>query len=74
MHRRGVELVLDALEMIEPLDRVVEFGAFLLGELGFHFGNRVGELGPIELLQRGRDIGQHRQALVGHLRPDRRAR
>jgi hypothetical protein len=34
VHRRRIELVLDALEMVEPLDRVVEFRAFFLGKLG----------------------------------------
>ena len=27
---------------------VIEFGAFLLGELRFHLGNRLGELRPID--------------------------
>ena len=66
MHRRGVELVLDALEVIEPLDGVIEFGAFLLGELGFHLGNRLGELGPIDILYRGGDVGKHGEAIVRH--------
>ena len=52
--------------MIEPLDGVVERGAFFLGELGFHLGNLVGEPRSIQLLDRCSDIGQHRQALVGH--------
>ena len=38
MHRGGAELVLDALEVVEPLDRMIEFGAFFLGELFFHLG------------------------------------
>src|SRR4051812_8831871 len=33
MQRRRVELMLDALEMIKPLDRAVERRAFFLGEL-----------------------------------------
>src|SRR5664279_5743948 len=68
MHRRRIELALDALEMIDPLDRAVEFRAFLLGKLGFHVGNRVGEPGPIEVLHRGRNIGEHGEALVGNFR------
>ena len=68
MQRRGIEFVLDALEMIEPLDLAVEFRAFLFSELGFHAGNLLGEFGPIEVLYRGGDIGQHREALVGHFR------
>ena len=66
MHRRRAEFVLDALEVIEPLDRAIEFGAFLLGELGFHLGNRVGELRAIEFLDRGGDIGEHRKAFLRH--------
>src|SRR6267142_6265824 len=46
MHRRGHELVLDALEMIKPFDGAVELRAVFLGELGLHVGNRVGELFP----------------------------
>ena len=65
MQCRRIELALDALEVIEPLDRMVELRAFLFGELGFHLGNLVGESLPIDLLDRGRDIGQHGQALVG---------
>src|SRR3984957_16190760 len=41
MQRGRIELVLDALEVIEPLDRVIEFGAFFLGEIGFHAGDGV---------------------------------
>ena len=48
VQRRGVELMLDALEMIEPFDRSVEGGAFLLGQFGFHLRNLVGEPRPIE--------------------------
>src|ERR1700742_798341 len=65
MHRRRIELALDALEMIEPLDGAIEFGAFLLGELGFHAGNLVGEFGLVQILQRSRYIGQYGEALVG---------
>ena len=54
--------------MIDPLDRAVEFRAVLLGKLGFHVGNRVGEPGPIEVLHRGRNIGEHGEALVGNFR------
>src|SRR6266403_1962691 len=66
MHRRRAEFLLDALEVIEPLDRAIESGAFLLGELGFHLGNRVGELRVIEFLDRGGDIGEPRTALLRH--------
>ena len=45
---------------------LVEFGAFLLGELFFHFGNRIGELGPIDVLHRGGDVGEHGEALLRH--------
>ena len=34
MHRRRVELVLDAPEMVEALDRAIELRAFLFGQLG----------------------------------------
>ena len=44
--------------------RAIELGAFLLGELFFHFGNRVGELRPIEFLHRGGDVGEHGEALL----------
>src|SRR5258708_34471111 len=85
MQCRRTELVLDALEMIKPLDRAVEFRALFLGELGFHVGNLVGEFGPIQFLDRGGDVREHREALVGHfgktaepddllLRPARRHR
>src|SRR6478752_10355677 len=66
MHRRRAEFVPDALEVIEPLDRAIEFGAVLLGELGFHLGNRVGEFRAIEFLDRGGDIGEHRKAFLRH--------
>src|SRR6202048_4108413 len=66
VQRRRVELALDALEMIEPLDRTVELGALFLSKLFFHLGDLVGEPCPIQLLQRGGDIGQHRQTLVGY--------
>src|SRR5882757_8231946 len=66
MHRRRIELVLDAPEMIEPLDRAIEFGAVFLGELFFHAGNGVGELGPIQILHRGGDVSQHGETLIGH--------
>ena len=39
VHRRRVELLLDALEVVEPLDRMVELRAFLLCKLRFHLGN-----------------------------------
>src|ERR1700731_687315 len=68
MQRRGVELVLDALEVIEPLDRAIELGALLFSELGFHAGNLFGESGPIEILYRGSDIGQHGETLVRYFR------
>src|SRR5438309_7965447 len=32
MQRGGVELALDIPEVIQPLDRMIELGAFLLGE------------------------------------------
>src|ERR1700722_15033973 len=54
VHRRRIELVLDALEMVEPLDRMIELGAFLFGELGFHVGNRFRKLRPVEFVERGR--------------------
>src|SRR5216683_6312488 len=52
VQRGRIELVLDALVMIEPLDGAVELGAFLLGELGFHLGDRLGKAGTIELIER----------------------
>src|SRR5258708_1479687 len=66
VQRRRVELALDALEMIEPLDRAVELGALLLGKLFFHLGNLVSEPGPIQFLHRGGDISQHGQTVVGY--------
>ena len=36
LHCRGAEFLLDALEVIEPLDGAIELGAFLLGKLLFH--------------------------------------
>ena len=60
MHRRSAEFVLDALEVIEPVNRAIEFGAFLLGELRFHLGNRVSELRAIEFL---RPKWRHRRVL-----------
>ena len=50
VHGGRAELMLDALEVIEPLDGVIELAPFLLGELGFHLGNRLGELRPIDIL------------------------
>src|SRR5579872_2910425 len=67
VQRRRFDLVLDALVMIEPLDRMIELAAFLLGKLGFHLGDRLGELGAIELLDRGRDFGEQGQAIFGNL-------
>ena len=64
MHSGRVELILDALEVIEPLDREVELRALFFGELGFHVGNLFGEGLPIQILQRRRHIGQHGEALV----------
>src|SRR5258708_35003186 len=66
VQRRRVELALDALEMIEPLDRAVELGALFLSKLFFHLGNLIGEPGPIQILQRGGDVGQHGQTFVGY--------
>src|SRR5262249_39196054 len=51
MHRSGVELVLDALEVIEAFDGLVQLGAFLLAELSLHLGDSVGKPGPIQLLE-----------------------
>src|SRR4029077_4253641 len=62
------EFVLDALEVIEPRDLAVELGAFLFGKLGLHFGDCIGELGTIEILQRHGDVGEHRETSVRHLR------
>ena len=50
VHGGRAELMLDALVVIEPLDGVIELAPFLLGELGFHLGNRLGELRPIDIL------------------------
>src|SRR3954462_12687372 len=66
MHRGRVELALDALVMIEPLDRAVEFGALFLGELGFHLGNLIGEPDPIQFVQRSGDVSQHGETLLRH--------
>src|SRR3984885_1271124 len=67
MHRRGIELVLDALEMVEPFDRMIELGAFLFGELGFHVGDGFRKLRPVEFVDRGGDVGQHREPLGRNL-------
>src|SRR5882724_3062811 len=56
MQRRRIQLVLDALEMIKPLNRMVELGAFLFRKLGLHAGDGVGELGAVQFLQRRGDI------------------
>ena len=64
----SIELVLDALEVVEPLDRAIEFRALFLGKLSFHGGYLVGEFGPIEILDRSCHVRQHREALVGHFR------
>ena len=55
MHRGGIELLLDALESIEPLECMIEFGAFLLLEFRFHFRDLVGKLTPIEFGERRRN-------------------
>ena len=52
--------------MVEPLDVAVEAGAFLLGELGFHLGDVLREGRTIELVDRGRHVGQHGQAFLVH--------
>jgi len=65
MHRGRAELVLDVLVVIEPLDRVVEFGAFFFRKLGFHLADRLGELRAVQLLERGGDIRKHGQTLLG---------
>jgi hypothetical protein len=56
VHRGRIEFVLDALEMIEPLDCAVEFRAFLFRKPGFHSGNGFGELGSIQILRRGSHV------------------
>src|ERR1700733_10423270 len=63
VHRRRIELVLDALEVVEPLNRMIELGAFLFGELGFHVGNGFRKLRPVEFVERGGDVGQQRETL-----------
>src|SRR5437773_2237022 len=68
VHSGCTELVLDALEVIEPLDGVIELVPFLLGELRFHLGNRLGELRPIDILYRGGDVGEHGEAILRHFR------
>src|SRR5271169_6855708 len=68
VERGRAELVLDALEMIEPLDGMIELRAFLFRKLGLHLDNRVGELCPVQILQRGRDVGQNGETLTGYLR------
>src|SRR5207302_7305269 len=52
MHRGRAELVLDVLVVIEPLDRVVELGAFFFRQLGLHLADRLGELGSVTLRER----------------------
>src|SRR5215207_8474013 len=64
VHSRRSEFLLDALVMVPPLDDVIEFGAFLFGELRFHLGNRLGELLAVEILQRGSDVGKDGKAAL----------
>src|ERR1700710_2196354 len=66
VHCGRVELLLDALEVVQPLDRMVELRAFLLRKLGFHLGDGVGKLRTVELGRRGGDVGEHGQALLRH--------
>ena len=68
VHGRGVELLLDALVVVQPLDGVIEFGAFLLGERFLHLGDGVAELRAIEFIERGGDVSQNRQSIVRNLR------
>ena len=73
MHRGRIELVLDALEVIEPLDRAVEFGAFLLGQLSSISAIWFGEPGPIEFLEQVATSASTVRPL-SETRPGRRAR
>ena len=68
MHRGGHDVLLDRLEVIEALDGSIKCVAFLLLQTFFHFGNLVRESFAVEFLQRGRSIGENRQALVGDFR------
>ena len=52
--------------MVEPCDFAVELGAILFRKLGLHFRDRVGELGAVQIFQRGRNIGQHGE-ITGYL-------
>src|SRR3954470_5398872 len=65
VHRRAAELLLDALEVVEPGDGLIELVAFVLLQALFHLRDGRGELGPVELGQRGRDVGEYGQALLG---------
>src|ERR1700742_2924296 len=53
--------------MIETLDGVIELRTFFLRELRFHLSNLAGESLPVDLLDRGCDIGEQRQPLLGNL-------
>ena len=52
--------------MVQALDGVIEFGAFVLRELRFHLGNRLGELCPIDIQYRGGHVGEHGEAAFRH--------
>src|ERR1044071_6695364 len=56
MHRRGLDLLLHGLEVIEALEGAIELVAFLLSQLGFHLRDDVGQPDTIELFQRASDI------------------
>jgi len=57
--------VLDALEVIDRSNRVIEFGAFLLGELFFHFAIDSANEHDRDPRPRWRRR-QHRKALFRH--------
>ena len=47
VHSRGAELVLDALEVIQPLDGVIKFAALVLGGLAEVSDNRLTVLADV---------------------------
>src|SRR5579872_211276 len=68
VQRRRVEFVLDALVVIEPRKLTVKLGAFLFRKLGLHVVDLFGELRMVELFQRGRNVGENREAPGGDFR------
>src|SRR6187399_2928931 len=65
MHRRPLQMLVDLLEVIEPLDRLVERRAFRLLDLLFLRSDALGENVAIEVFHRVGEIREHRELAVG---------